>query len=57
MVDLLKTEREVLLKSDSLPDNLESILQNEELSEDNISKHKEAIKQMIGKVHEEEDKR
>lgn len=56
-MDLLKEEREILLKSDSLPDNLEKLLKNSELTTENMIQHKEAIKQMIGKVYEEEDKR
>lgn len=46
-----------MLKSDSLPDDLEGLLKNNALTVENLEAHKRAIRQMVGKVHEEEDKR
>ncbi len=57
LLELFKTERKVLLRKKSLPEDLEGLLERSELTEENLKGHKEAIKQMVGKVNEEEDKR
>ena len=56
VIDILKTDRDILLKSHDLPQSLDSFLENNELTEENLMKHKQMIKELIGRVHEEEDK-
>ena len=56
VIDILKADRDILMKSHDLPPNLDKFLENNEVTEENLMKHKQMIKELIGRVHEEEDK-
>lgn len=45
-----------MLTAHDIPDELEDLLENDEVTEDNLNNHKQMIKKLIGKVHDAEDR-
>lgn len=55
-MDTLKADRKILLTAHDIPDELEKLLENDQLTKENLMNHKEMIKKLVGKVHDAEDR-